>query len=146
MGRSKYPLQICASTTNPIQSFYPDCRLRYGVRRGKDRANPLPLLVRPSLLSTVLPLKHLPSSQRDITPTNDALLLASQALLTGTQYGLALVAGTGSVILGLEIPLVCAEQDGSKGARKPIVRCRKGGNGHLLGDHGSGRSVVSFNL
>ncbi|KAJ9098291.1 hypothetical protein QFC20_006000 [Naganishia adeliensis] len=75
--------------------------------------------------------------QRDITPTNDALLLASQALLTGTQYGLALVAGTGSVILGLEIPLVCAEQDGSKGARKPIVRCRKGGNGHLLGDHGS---------
>jgi hypothetical protein len=74
-------------------------------------------------------------SQRPITPTNDALLLASDALLSGARYSIALVAGTGSVILGLEIPLTEAE-----GTRKPVVKCRKGGNGHLLGDHGSGMS------
>ncbi|KAJ9122708.1 hypothetical protein QFC24_004137 [Naganishia onofrii] len=65
--------------------------------------------------------------QRPITPMNDALLLSSHALLTGSTHSLALVVGTGSVIIGLEL----------QESTKPVLLCRKGGNGHLLGDHGS---------
>ncbi|GHJ86375.1 hypothetical protein NliqN6_2777 [Naganishia liquefaciens] len=75
--------------------------------------------------------------QRSVTPTNDALLLASDALLSDTRYSIALVAGTGSVILGLEIPPSSADEVNIDTTGRPIVRCRKGGNGHLLGDHGS---------
>lgn len=67
-------------------------------------------------------------SQRRITPMNDALLLSSHALLTGSTHSLALVVGTGSVIIGLEL----------QESTTPVLLCRKGGNGHLLGDHGSG--------
>ncbi|KAJ9101753.1 hypothetical protein QFC21_003092 [Naganishia friedmannii] len=76
--------------------------------------------------------------QRPITPMNDALLLSSHALLTGSTHSVALVVGTGSVIIGLEL----------QKTTKPVQLCRKGGNGHLLGDHGSAARMAAddFNM
>jgi hypothetical protein len=66
---------------------------------------------------------------------NDGLLLSSPILRRGCPWGIAVVAGTGSVVVGVKVV--------TAGKVQQIVR--RGGQGHLLGDHGSGKfPIVSF--
>jgi N-acetylglucosamine kinase-like BadF-type ATPase len=58
---------------------------------------------------------------------NDGLLLSSPIIKRGCSWGIAVVAGTGSVVVGVKVHGSKVEQ---------LVR--RGGQGHLLGDHGSG--------
>lgn len=68
---------------------------------------------------------HLPS----LSVLNDAHLLGGPLLQRHAPWGVAVIAGTGSVVVGLEV-----EEGGVKGIG------RRGGVGYLLGDDGSGKS------
>lgn len=69
--------------------------------------------------------------------TNDSLLLASHIITDQiehagsgeTSWGVCVVAGTGSVIAGVQVG-----QDAL-----PVVFGRVGGHGHVFGDEGSGK-------
>jgi N-acetylglucosamine kinase-like BadF-type ATPase len=73
--------------------------------------------------------------------TNDSLLLASHIITDQiehagsgeTSWGVCVVAGTGSVITGVQVG-----EDAI-----PVVFGRVGGHGHVFGDEGSGESAQS---
>jgi N-acetylglucosamine kinase-like BadF-type ATPase len=64
-----------------------------------------------------------------LTVTNDALLLSSPLFLRNQPWGILVVAGTGSIVLGVTI-------DPSTKACHHLYK--RGGYGHLFGDVGSG--------
>ena len=67
------------------------------------------------------------SSRESLPIVNDAHLLGGVLLTHSCPWGIAVIAGTGSVVLRLEV----------KGG-KVIQTGRRGGLGFLLGDDGSG--------
>lgn len=67
------------------------------------------------------------SSKPSLPILNDAHLLGGVLLTNGCPWGIAVIAGTGSVVLQLEV------LDG-----KVVQTGRRGGLGFLLGDDGSG--------
>ncbi|WWD16287.1 hypothetical protein CI109_100713 [Kwoniella shandongensis] len=67
--------------------------------------------------------------QPSLTVMNDALLLSSSLLRRKTSWGIAVVAGTGSIVLGLCERPSASDYD---------VFAKRGGHGHLFGDPGSG--------
>jgi N-acetylglucosamine kinase-like BadF-type ATPase len=74
-----------------------------------------------TLLSPYFPQSHL-------SVVNDAHLLGGPLLKRHSPWGIAVIAGTGSVVVGLDV--VDGEVSGIG---------RRGGVGYLLGDDGSGK-------
>ena len=69
------------------------------------------------------------SSLPDVSVVNDAHLLGGALLTYHCPWGVAVIAGTGSVVIGLEVL-----------ANGEVVQAgRRGGAGYLLGDDGSGQ-------
>lgn len=67
-----------------------------------------------------------------LSVVNDAFLLGGPLLQHHAPWGIAVIAGTGSVVMGLEV---------DEGAMLGLGR--RGGVGYLLGDDGSGK-LLSF--
>lgn len=68
---------------------------------------------------------------RPVSVHNDALLLGGALLSENIQCGVAVIAGTGSVVIGLEV-----DADGNV-----QQTARRGGHGYLLGDDGSAYDI-----
>lgn len=68
---------------------------------------------------------------RQIIVQNDALLLGGTLLSNNSPWGIAVIAGTGSITVALEV-----EKDGSV-----VQAARRGGHGYILGDDGSAYDV-----
>lgn len=85
-----------------------------------------------SPLFSKLTLQLTNSGRSDIAVINDAHLLGGALLTNHCQWGIAVIAGTGSVIIALEVD--------EHGRVQQIGR--RGGAGYLLGDDGSGELVL----
>lgn len=69
---------------------------------------------------------------------NDALLLGGALLRHGAPWGIALIAGTGSIAVALELDGAGSGSVSGSGVRQAA---RRGGHGYLLGDDGSAWDV-----
>lgn len=68
---------------------------------------------------------------KEVIVQNDALLLGGALLSNQSPWGIAVIAGTGSITVALEV-----ETDGSV-----VQIARRGGHGYILGDDGSAYDV-----
>lgn len=81
-------------------------------------------------------------SGRQVLPANDSTLLCAPIIRNSSPWGIAVVAGTGSVVNGIDARPCLS------GGGPPRQFCRRGGHGHLLGDQGSafdlGRTALAM--
>lgn len=73
-----------------------------------------------------------PFFRRPVAVYNDALLLGGALLQAGASWGIALIAGTGSIAVAMDV-------DPATGALMQLAR--RGGHGYILGEEGSGYDV-----
>lgn len=72
-----------------------------------------------------------PFFNQTVSVHNDALLLGGALLSAGSPWGIAVIAGTGSIAVALEV-----DAEG-----QVVQKARRGGHGYLLGDDGSAYDV-----
>jgi N-acetylglucosamine kinase-like BadF-type ATPase len=72
---------------------------------------------------------YLTHSDFPLRVVNDALLLSAPLRLKRQTWGILVVAGTGSIVLGVTI---------DEASQECVQMCKRGGYGYLFGDVGSG--------